>query len=75
MDAYAIGPMPFRVLAYSERQGPARMKPLLLAHILALAILAGLFTASRGAFARSWPRIVAGAGIVGLAMVTGYWVF
>jgi hypothetical protein len=50
------------------------MKSLLLAHLLALAILAGLFTASRGAFARSWPRIVAGAGVVGLAMGLGYWI-
>ena len=51
------------------------MKPLLLAHLLALAILAGLYTTSKGAFRRSWPRIAAGAGIVGLALVAGYWIF
>ena len=51
------------------------MKPLLLTHLLAIAIIAGLYTTSKGAFARSWPRIVAGMGVVGMAMVAGYWIF
>jgi small-conductance mechanosensitive channel len=51
------------------------MKSLLIAHLLALTIIAGLLTASRGAFARSWPRIVAGAGAVGAALGLGYWIF
>ena len=51
------------------------MKSLILAHILALAIIAGCALLSFGAFRRSWPRIAAGAGAIGAALMAGYWIF
>ena len=47
------------------------MKSLLLAHLLAVAIIAGCLYLSFGAFGRHWPHIVAGAGAVGLALAAG----
>ena len=51
------------------------MKSLILAHLLAIVIIAGCLWLSFGAFRRSWPRIAAGAGAIGAALMVGYWIF
>ena len=43
----------------------------LLTHLLIIAILIGCLTLSSGAFTRRWPRIIAGAGLIGLALAAG----
>ncbi len=48
---------------------------LLLAHLLALSLLAGLAVSSIGAMRRSWPRILVGAAVVGVAAGVGNWIF
>lgn len=45
----------------------------ILAQSLAAAIIGGCITLAFGAFARSWARMLLGAGVIAAALAAGYW--